>query len=339
MSALWKERYANLTADARGRLRKTLESSPEFSDPRILVEKLQLVHKQMKDMPTTADDFPAKETFDLNDLDEVAEKYDELCQLYQQKEEGEMAHLAELISKSASIADDTTRSTEDRLTAKLDSIIFNIRSKVTVPLTSCLRQVQLFNIEKRFGLVEESYQALSIDDRKKSGEDVPTELPLSFRQMMNDPFKPTERTPKPRRKKGKKKLSGLEALAESQRNLKLVIEEIRNIDKVTDDTENFEELQSPTPTLTYADVPIPKDIPDNVQQRFLDAQFAIEQVMTLVEEGLKQQLTVRSALLAWSSASHAVWYVHFEAITLNQLLDRRPMKFSFAKLLSFSDIP
>ena len=321
MSALWQEKYNDLATEEAEEIHTAIETLPTILDPRSVVQGLNLAHKQIKDALSTTGVLP--ETFDLASLDPVAEEYDGLCKWYGLRGENQMASQAERISKLASTAECETCSTEDRLAAELDITNLNIDSKIRVPLISCLRQVQLFNMEKKFGFVAESYQALSTEDGRKPGEDVPTELQPSFRQKLNDPFKVTEPAPKSRQKKGEKKLSALEALTQLQLNLKLASEEIQDL-KAINDTQDFEELPCVTPTSTYADVAIPEGIPDHVRQRFLDADFALEQMAVLVDEVKEQRLKVRSALLAWSSASQEVWYVHFEAITPIELVDRMP---------------
>ena len=274
-----------------------------------MLQALKLAHKQMNDVSATADGFPTMETFDLDNLDEVVKVYNELCQKYKDEEEYKMASLSGLVSNSASIASDTTRSAEDRLAAELDIHNFNIQSKVVVPLMSCLRQVQLFNVEKKFGFVEESYQALSNDNRKRRGEDTPAELPLTFRQKWNNPFKPAESAPKPSNKKEKKDSSSLKALAELRRSYKATIKEIQNINKSISDAEDSIKPPNVAPSFTYADVPVPEDIPDHIRQRFLDAEYSFNEVLVLQEDASKQLTDVRSAFVAWYSASHEVWYV------------------------------
>ena len=306
MSALWKEKYNELTAEEREKADKALAEMPILSDPRSVVQELNLTTMRIKDALAATDEDKTKDTFDLADLDQVAEQYDERCGMYDVYEEGQMATLAETISKFASMASDTTCSNKNRLVAELDVQNLNIHIKITVPLVACLRQVQLFNIEKKFGFVNEGYQALTYKDERKIGENDPTGMQLSARQRMNDPFMPA---PKPRQDKGEEKLGGLEALAQLQRNLKLASEEIQDL-KATNDTQDFEELSCVTPALTYADVPIPEGIPDHVRQRFSDADFALEQMAIHMEEARELQLKVRSALVAWS-ASQEVWYVHF----------------------------
>ena len=325
MSALWNEKFKHLTTEERKEVHKAIERLPIITDPRTVLQSVNPANKQIEHVLILADGVLLSDTFDLANFDQVAEEYNKFCKEYELRGENAMAILAKDISKVASIASDTTHSTENRLAAELDLLNLNI-SKVMDPLISCLRQVQLFNIEKKFGFVQESYEYLGLEDVRKPGEDVPAELPQSFRQRLNEPFKPKEPAPKPHQKKGEKKLSGLEALAQLQRNLKLASEEIQDL-KATNDTQDSEERPCVTPAFTYADVPIPEDIPDHVRQRFSDADFALEQMAVLIEEASKQRPKVRGALLAWNSASQEVWYVHFEANPPTELVDRVPTQF------------
>ena len=313
VSALCKRKYNNLSSEEREKVQTALEMLPTTLDPRSVLESLNLAEDQIKVVLSSDGAVIVKETFDLADLNKAIEQYDKLCQRYKLNGERQMAAIAQGISKLTSIASNTMRSTETRLSAKLDTLTLRIDSKITAPLNSCLRQIQLFNVEKRFGFVEESYQAIKQEDERKPGEDVPAKPRPSFRQALNDPWEPTEPAPETRQKKGEKKLSGLEALTQLQRNLKLASEDIQNL-MDTNNTQDFEE------TFTYADVPIPEKIPDYVRQRFLDAECALQESEVLIEEASEQLLKVRSALLAWNGASHQTWYVHFEAIAPIELV-------------------
>lgn len=338
VSSLWKVKYATLTMEQREEVR-AVTASETNSNTHSLLKALKLAHQQIMDVPAMADEPSSMKTFALDNLGEVAKEYDELCQKYRNEEDRKMANSVGLVSNLASIASDTTQSTKDRLAAELDIHNVNIHSKIIVPLSSCLRQVQLFNVEKTFGFVEESYQALSNDDRRKRGEDVPAEFPLSFRQKLNEPFKPTEPASKPYQKKGRKKVDSLKALAELQNHYKLAIKEIQDSRKTIGDIDESEELQSLTSTFTYADVPVPEDLPDHVRQHFSDAECAFEEVMEIREEITDQLRSVRSALVAWQSASPEVWYVHFETIAPIQPKFLRVKDVSYQRSLFYSLIP
>lgn len=314
MVSYWKEKYNSLTPEEVKKLHAAIDAKKTVSDPKAAMVALKLAHKQMKDVPATADPYPPIENFDLSDLDEVAKKYDKFCKMYQDDEERGIASLAGLIGDLAVTASDVERSPEDRLAAELDIQNLNIYSKVIVPLNSCLRQVQVFNIEKRFGFVEESYHALCDEDQRWRREDVPAETPLSYRQKWNNPFNLTASAPKPRKKKEKKALSGIEALVKLQRNCKLAIEGMKDLKQTTNDAEKPIELASVPGSSTYADVPIPEDIPDHVRQRFFDAELAFQEVLNLQEEASKLLLRVRGTFVVWYSTGDEEWYVCFVAI-------------------------
>ncbi|KAL9131929.1 MAG: hypothetical protein Q9175_006655 [Cornicularia normoerica] len=271
MSSVWKEQYQNLTPEQKQRLHAAIDMHPAISEPQAVMRALKFAHKQMTDVPAMADQFQPMKTFDLGNLDEVAKTYDMRCKIYKDEEEREMADLAGRIGNLAVTASDPNLSSADRLAAELDMHILNIHSKLIVPLTSSIRQVQLFNTEKRFGFVEESYQALCNDDKKRRGEDVPVELPLSFRQKWNSPFKLAQSASKPPKKKEKKRLSGIEALVELQRNRKIAIDEFQELKKTISHAEKPIELPGLPASFTYADVPVPVDVPDHIQQCFFDA--------------------------------------------------------------------
>lgn len=336
ISSQWKEKYKIFPIEQQEDVRAAISSKTNLN-PYSTLKSLKLAHKQIMDVPATADEPSSIKTFALDNLDEVAEEYDELGQKYKDEEERKMANLAGLVSKLASIASDSTQSTEDRLAAELDIHNVNIHSKIIVPLTSCLRQVQLFNVEKKFGFVEESYQVLSNDDRKKRGEEVPAELPLSFRQKLNNAYNPIEPTSEPRHKKGNRKVDGVKALAELQNQYKLSIKEIQDSGKTIGNIDESEELQSLTSTFTYADVTVPEGIPDHIRQRFSDAEFAFEEIFEIREKIAEQVRNVHRALVAWQSASPKVWYVHFDTIAPIQPGCLRTIDVSYLKLISLFD--
>ncbi len=309
MSSIWMDKFKKLTPEERQSLYTALEQQPAILGP---TRALKLAHEQMSDDPTPANQFKPKDCFDLDNLDEVAKTYDEVCQMYRDREEHEMANLAGLVGELAVTASDENRSSDTRLAAELDLQVLNIYSKITVPLNSCLRQVQHFNVEKRFGCEEESYRALQNDDAKQWGDNVPAELPPSYLQRLNDPFMPTEPTSKSSKKKQKKKISGVKALVELQRNCKLAMEEMQELKKTISHAEKPIELPSMPASFTYRNVPVPEDIPDHIRHRFFDGDFAHQEVLVLQKEAQEQLLRVRSALSAWSNTSHEVWYVQFD---------------------------
>ena len=295
-------------------MQAAIDRQPAISKPQAIMRALQLAHKQVTDVPAMDDQFQPTTTFNLGNLDEVAETYDRVCSGYKAEEERIMAELTGVVGDLAVTASDPDRSSADRLAAELDINALNIHSKLTVPLSSMVHQTQLFNIEKRFGCVEESYQALVNDDKKRNGEDVPAELPLSFRQKWNNPSKLVDSASKPRKKKAKKRLAGFEALDQIQLNIKFAIEEFPELKETIRNAEKPIELPDLPASFTYAGVPVPKDIPDDIRQRYFDVGFVFEDVMGLQNEASEQLIQVRKMLVTWVSASREVWYVHSEAI-------------------------
>ena len=311
MSTIWRDKFNKLTPKERLRLCAAIKKDPAILEP---TRALQLAHEQMSDETITADQLKSRDCFDLDNLEEVAETYDKVCQMYKDGEEEEMANLAGLVGELAVTASDENRSSDDRLVAELNMQVLNIYSKITVPLNSCLRQVQHFNVEKRFGCEEENYRVLQNDDAKQWGDDVPAELPPSYLQRLNDPFTLTGPTSKSSKKTQKKKLSGVKALVELQRNCKLAIEEMQGLKKTISHAEKPIEPPSMPASFTYRSVPVPEGIPDHIRQRFFDGDFAHQEVLVLRKEAQEQLLSVRSALSAWSTTSHEVWYVQFDLI-------------------------
>ena len=158
------------------------------------------------------------------------------------------------------------------------------------------------------------------------------ELPLSFRQKWNNPFELTDpalNSPKKNHKKQKKqekqekqeekqveskKLSVDELLDELSRNCELAIKAMQELKTSISNIETRTEPPGAQEISTYADVPIPKDIPEHIRQHFFDAEYAFQEILVLRKKVPKQLLRVRSTLVAWHSTSQEVWYVRTEAM-------------------------
>ena len=310
-------------------MRETGESPPVTSDPLSVLKTLKLAHKHMGNVPNAnmAEKFEPMDGFELGKLDEVAEEYDELCMEYLDEEESRMSGMAELIGKVASAvgaSSDETGLSKDRLANHLDLHNLSIQSAISAPALSCLRQVLLFNIEKRFGCVEESYQRLYLDDGKGCGEDVGASVSPSYRQKWNDPFKPAETKSKRRKEKQKKTIRPVKALAAVQSCCELVVKEMHEIQEILSKIEEPVPMPTLPPSFTYAHVPVPEDIPDHVRQYFFDGEYAYEQVLVLQKEAADQLLNVRSAFVAWYAAGQEIWYVHRKQFILFSLYILRP---------------
>lgn len=323
VTAFCKETFKDFTPRDREKLLSYHDVQKTIPDPEGIKRALRLAYKEMSDTLATADFAPPSDTFDLSDLKEVAKTYDLLCRSFQDEEERELEGMAGRIIKLGATALDVRCSPYDRLAARMDMRILDIRSKDTA-LTSCLRQAQLFNIDKKFGFVEESYQALSHEDRKQRGENVPAELPLSFRQKLNNPSKLVEsaseqskkkdkkKDKKKEKKKDKKKLKLEDALVEFQRNVKLMTGEFGKLKKTVNDAVKPIELPSRPSSFKYAGIPVPEDIPDHIQQRFFDASFALQEALILKPEACEHRRHVQGILMNWHNAGTKVWYVCFE---------------------------
>ena len=315
MSSLWQERYASLTAlERQEALRVIRARQPVFSDPSDALRALNAAHKELVEKVKEVDRVSRVKTFDLGGLNRVAEDYEALCKKV--KDEGKrcIGGVAERISNSSSSGGEK-RVAESDLALELDKNIVKIHNNITMPLTTCLLQLQLFNVEKRFGLLEESYEALGRADAKRRGENSPGDPSPSFRQRMNNPFDCMETAPRSR-KKGKKRLGALEALAKLQRNCELALQEKQRIEKAAKEAERpFEEpANSPYPDLLCAFAAVPDYLPENFRQDFIDARFISEEIFVLHEKAHSQLLVLRSAFVTWYSASHEVWYVCSEAV-------------------------
>lgn len=302
-----------LTSENRQKWQSLYDTLDETPDPEAVKQALKLAYDQMNHTPAMADMFPPMDTFDMSNLKEVAKTYDILCKINENDEEHQLAKLAGRIRNLAVTAGDVKQSSDDRLAAKLDVLNLNIQSKITVPLRSCLRQVQLFNMDKKLDFVEEGMRALIYGDKKRRGEDVGGELKLSFRQKLNNPSKLMESASKQSRKRNKKKTSLDDALVKLQRNVQITTEELLLLKKTVSDAEKPSKLPSPPSSFTYEGVPVPEGIPDSINQRFFDAAFAFREVVVLRQEASMQLRRVQCTLATWYNTSQEIWYVHLKS--------------------------
>ena len=338
-----KEQYKKLTHTQKQELQAVVDTQPAISKPQAKTRALQLAHKQVTDAPAIDKQSQPTIAFDLDNPDEVAEGYDQICSRYKAEEERIMTKIIEVVGDLAVTANDPDCSRTDRLAADLDINVWNIHSKLNVPLSSMVRQIQLFNTEKRFGCVREKCQALANDVKKSSGEEVPVKWSLSSQQKWNNPSKPVESASKPRKKKAKKRLVGVEAVDQIQRNIKLVIEEFQGLKETIRNAETPTKLPGLPASFTYEDVPVPRDIPDDIRQRYFDAESAYahllgsEESMGLEGEASKRFDQVKEILEIWANASDEVWYVHPEAILTCSVPKSAPNEaFSEMALVSLS---
>ena len=320
LAAMWRERHKTLMPGQQKDISAVVEWQLQNSDLTIVLKTLRDAYKKMS-VHDEVKTFMPMEGFDLGNLDDVATEYEGRCELYQDAAEAHLAGLARTVGHFASVAGDEKVSPNDRLEAKLKIHIADIDSKIVVPLNACLLQVQLFNVEKRWGITEESYQELTTNDLKRRGQ-LPVEGEPSFRQKLNIPFKPAleaaEPTSNPGDKKKKKQLSATEAMKQIQRNCKLAIKEMQEIDKTLRRLEEPVKMPVVPKSFTYAKIPVPEDLPHHIRQRFFDADFACQQILPLQADASGQLLEVRCAIVAWCCAGTDIWYVHSEAVQPNQ---------------------
>ena len=316
-----KEQYKKLTHAQKQEVQAAVDTQPAISKPQAITRATQLTHKQATDAPAIdKQSQPTTASFNLDNLDEVAETYDQICSRYKAEEERIMAKLTEVVGDLAVTASDPDLSRTDRLAAELDINVWNIHSKLNIPLSSMVRQSQLFNTEKRFGCVQEKCQALAKEAKKCSGEEVPVKWSLSSQQKWNFPSKLVESASKPRKKKAKKRLVGIEAVDQIQRNIKLAIEEFQELKETIRNAETPIKLPDLPASFTYAGVPVPRDIPDDIRQRYFDVEFAYADVLGFEKfmgsrgEASERFTRVHEILEIWAYASDEVWYVQPEAI-------------------------
>ena len=276
-------------------------------------QALKIAYKRIKSTPVAAYLFPPMDTFDMDILEKVEEAYDILCKLFEHDKEAQIVKLSERVWNLAVTASDVNQSSDDRLTAKLDVLNLNIQRKITIPLSSSYHQIQMFNMDKKFGFMEEGLRAVDHDYKQRRGEDVGRKVQLSFRQSLNNPFKLMESASEESQKKEGSNdalvnlQSSDDALVDLQRNVQAATEELLILKKTVNDAEKPIELPSPPSSFKYKGVPVPEDIPDHVHQSFFDAKFALREVVVLQKEASKQLRDVQCTLATWYDTSKEVW--------------------------------
>lgn len=130
------------------------KGQPGIANPGSVLQGLLHAHKQLGDVPTIADQSTTMETFDLGNLEEEIEKYEELWQKYNDDGLRNVVSVVTQVQKLGSLANETTRSAEDHLAKKLPIIVLLIQGRTMVHLKYHIRQARLLNVEKRFGFTE-----------------------------------------------------------------------------------------------------------------------------------------------------------------------------------------
>ena len=338
MCSSCKEIQNNLPPAKAQKLCEFVGLLPTVSVPPVVKLALQLALKMMNDTPAIVDHYSPMETFDLDNLVEVAEEYDKLCTVIKDRGEHEIAEICDLLDGVEISSSDVHRSSADDLFANLGTVSLNIHSKITIALIFYLRHGQLFKIEKRFGFVEESYSTMANDDRKQHGHDAFAKLPPSFRQIWNNSFIPEEAASKPDEEselrktsnQGKKSKQGkdsepgkkpesnavseIEGLVKLQFNCKLAIKGLQDLSKTISNAKKPVDLPSLPTGFRYANVPVREDVPDEIRERILDQEFAMKEIPVLQGKVSTLLYQIHHVFAAWYGAGDAAWYVYFEAI-------------------------
>lgn len=304
-----------LLSEGRVDPQSLLDAQNEIPNLEGAKQALILAYKRMKNTPVLVYLFSPLDTFDMGNLEEVEETYDTLWKMSEDDNECLLAKAAERIRNFTVTASDVKQSSEDRLRAKLDIHKFDIHGTITAPLSSCLRQMQLFNMNKKFGFLEEALRALHHGDKKRHGGDVCEELQLSFRQKLNNPFKLMESASEESKKKsslddGPVNFQSLDdALDTFRGNLQTTTEEFFTLRKTVSDAERPTKPPSPPSSFKYKGVPVPEGIPDHIHQCLFDAAFLMKEVVVLQKEASEQYHNAQRTLAAWYHASQEIWYV------------------------------
>lgn len=185
-----------------------------------------------------------------------------------------------------------------------------------------LRQAQLFNIEKRFGSVEEHYLALENDDAKRAGNPHLDDYELlSVRQERNNPKQAEEVLKvvelikaKPPAIKAQQKQSLAKALAQHKRLIKAATREIAAIKETDPTAETNMPPQLPS-NLELDGVTVPSGVSDEFRRCIFDLQYLRNETEDLNKQLLEQHGNVRSVMMHWMESWRAVWkpatqYVH-----------------------------
>ena len=306
--------------------RKQKGASPQ--DVRLATREFKYVTRALANVWKHKDDVQARKeiydpvaTYDLDDLEKVAEDYYAVCTTYEQHEDHYLLSVANEIKISENSVVDKATVPFARLKENLNVFDLNFEGGF-VPVLRSLRLVQLFNIEKKFGFIEESYEALKNEDDKWHQRPACRYWPMSLRQKWNDPVKLMEAPPK-KEKESKKLLRAKDALDQIRHNCKLATEEIMNIRKTV--PKNKAHLLGVPSRFSYHNVPIPTNIPKDIRQRLFDLEFAYEEFVAMREAVYEMRDHVRATFIFWYSTSKEVW--EYGKTRIHELADMRKYEY------------
>ena len=215
----------------------------------------------------------------------------------------------------------------------IERLVFLQHDRNIQLILTCIRPLQLFNVEKRFGFVEESFAVVDTINQSEPGISE-RELPMSFRQMFNDPasaaVKVVSRLPLKQKgevqgkikgkkddksaTKEKKKVPSL--IKEKRQELEAVIarvtdavalykqsceEATKMVENASNDIKNKRVRLPKLPKrFQYMGADVPVDIPKEIRRSLFDLDF--------LEKDIIEQLTLVSAQYSKATSVIGYWF-------------------------------
>ncbi|KAL9123927.1 MAG: hypothetical protein Q9217_006690 [Psora testacea] len=165
-----------------------------------------------------------------------------------------------------------------------------------------IREIRLFNMEKRWGLVEEQTARFEREHRQLLGEGGNELFPWSLREVLDDPrlvlqsMKSLDGQPKAARFVGK------EAAMDVERWKRLAANAIESMDA----PERPIVPKGPKPPTFFHDL-IPQGTPTKMQEKMLDLELMLSEISSAQDLLLRMRDEVGQLAMSWAAASWQVW--------------------------------
>lgn len=209
----------------------------------------------------------------------------------------------------------TDRRSESQITEEsCHRVLWSLHEFRVHLLLTFIRPTELFNTEKKFGLIEERFSSIMIIDMDTPGLPTPSGPVPTIREMFDRPESivppndfdkqsKSESEEKRRRRQRKPKFSDL--LTKFQRNCKETDKVVRAINEAVND----QPAQiTPLPRiLHFRTATVSTNIPRRIRQRLFDLDFVFVEINTLLLVVKELRNHARCILNYWFGASEEAW--------------------------------
>ena len=179
--------------------------------------------------------------------------------------------------------------------------------KIATYVHCYLRQTQVFNVEKRFGMVEEACCTLQNQDWELEGRPYVHEIngkaPTSLRAIWD---MPTMHCAKKATKPKASHFKAAKAAKEIQRHVKVVLNEAQTANQIATKAAEIKIPKAPLKLVHYG-ANISASMPEDIRQRLFDLEFLYEEIMQYNDSVFWKRDLIRSTFQMWISASRECW--------------------------------